>query len=72
MRIKISKPVRDLIESFKRVEEASGRLRGIFEAGPHEHFLDPVNPRLRDIRRELTVGVALTILVIVGVMLLLR
>ena len=68
----MSKPVRDLIESFKRVEEASGRLRGIFEAGPHEHFLDPLNPQVRDIRWEFTVGVAVTILVIVGVMLLLR
>jgi anti-anti-sigma factor len=72
LRIKISKPVRNLIESLKRVEEASGRLREIFEAGPHEHILDPLNPRLRDIRWELTVGVAVTILVIVGVMLLLR
>lgn len=73
LRIKGNKQVNDLLEISKRVvEDPSARLRGIFEAGPHEHIQDRRNPRLRDIRSEFTVGVGLTIIVIIGVLLLLR
>ena len=51
------------------------KLLTIFERDPQEHIPDPpdpLNPRLQDVRWQLAAGVALTIFVIVGVMLLLR
>jgi len=51
---------------------AMREFRGTFESGPHGAVPDPLNPRLQDVHWQLAVGVALTILVIVGVMLLLR
>jgi anti-anti-sigma factor len=51
------------------------KLLTLFEGDPQEHIPDqpdPLNPRLRDIRWEFTVGAGLTILAIIGVMFLLR
>jgi anti-sigma B factor antagonist len=51
------------------------KLLTMFEGDRPEHIPgppDPLNPRLVDIRWQFTVGVALMMLVIVGVMLLLR
>ena len=48
------------------------KLLTIFEGDPQEHIPDPLNPRPREIRWQFMVGVAVTILVIIGVMLLLK
>jgi anti-anti-sigma factor len=45
-------------------------FRDTFEIGSHGPVPDPLNPRLPDIRWEFTVGVATTILMTIGVMLL--
>ena len=48
------------------------KLRSLFEAYPHEHTPDPLGPGLRDFSWELQVGLALAILLIIGLIIILR
>jgi hypothetical protein len=48
------------------------KLLGMFEVHPYERLPDPLSPRPRDLRWELQVGLALAILLIIGMMIISR